>query len=88
MILKVQILSFVFSIIFGIFIYFAYNFAYKYLYYSKKIYCLFNSLLFFIDMTLIYFIMFYKINNGMINIYFILLTITTFWILKKFTKRM
>lgn len=55
-----------------------YNKCYKYLYLVKKIYCFFNNLLFYLDFTLIYFIVFNKINNGIINIYFILITTILF----------
>lgn len=72
--LKEQIISFIFSIIYGIIMSVVYNKCYKYLYLVKKIYCFFNNLLFYLDSSLIYFIVFRKINNGIINIYFIFIT--------------
>lgn len=90
MILKIQIISFIFSIFYGFFVHITYNISYKYLYGSKKIFNFLNSFLYTLDIVLIYFKIFYIINNGIINIYFILLTITTFLILNyiKFTKKM
>lgn len=66
-----------------------YNLCYKYLFNVKEIYKFLNNLLFFIDHTLIYYIVFYKINKGIISIYFILLT-TLFFILTNsyFTNKM
>ena len=77
-----QILSFVFSFIYGILISILYKISYKFLYLCDKKYSLINSLLFCIDLTLIYFKIFYYINNGKINIYFILITLVTFIIFK------
>ncbi len=76
-----QILSIFFSILYGYIIYLLYKKFYKYLYSKKKIYSFFNSLLFLLDITIIYFILICKINGGFIKITFILLTILTFLIL-------
>lgn len=73
-----QIISLLFSFLYGIIIYKLYNLFYKYLYIYKNIYSLFNSLLFLIDSTLVYFIIMYKINDGMVEIVFIIITIFTF----------
>lgn len=76
--LKEQLLSFLFSFLYGFVVIFAYKISYKYLYFGKNIYKFLNSLLFMIDLSLIYFKMFYIINGGIINIYFILITVLTF----------
>lgn len=87
--LKEQIISFIFSAFYGIIMSVVYNKCYKYLYLVKKIYCFFNNLLFYLDCTLIYFIVFNKINNGIINIYFILITTSLFILCNcYFTKKM
>ena len=85
-----QILSFIFSFFYGIVSYLIYNFSYKYIFNVKKIYTFLNSLLLFTNLTLIYFKIFYCINGGIIKIYFILITISTFLYInhKKFTKNM
>ena len=90
MTLKEQILSFIFSFLAGIIIQLIYKFYYKYIYNVKKIYTFLNSLLLFTNITLIYFKIFYYINGGIINIYFLLITVLTFLYLnnKKFTKKM
>jgi len=79
--LSEQILSIVFSFLYGIIIFILYRKFYIYLYASKKIYSFFNSLLFLLDLTLIYFISLYKINSGIIDLTFLIITISTFFIL-------
>lgn len=76
-----QIISILFSILYGYIVYILYKKFYNYLYHSKKIYSFFNSFLFIVNLVLIYFILFYKINEGMINIVFILITISIFLLL-------
>lgn len=73
-----QIISLLFSILYGFIVFKLYKLFYKYLYTNKKIYSFFNSFLFMIDNTLIYFIIMYKINDGTIKIVFILITIFSF----------
>ncbi len=79
-----QAVSILFSFLYGILIYFTYKISYKYLYANKKIYSFFNSLLFVVDSTLVYFIIMYKINEGIINILFVLITLITFLLLNYF----
>ena len=67
-----QLLSFFFSFLYGFVVIIAYKLSYKY------IYKFLNSLLLMVDLSLIYFKIFYIINGGIINIYFILITIITF----------
>ena len=76
--LNEQLLSFFFSFIYGFIVIIAYKISFKYIYYSKNVYKFLNSLLLMIDLSLIYFKIFYIINGGIINIYFILITIITF----------
>jgi hypothetical protein len=89
MTLTEQILSFLFSFLYGIITFFIFKIIKKYIYNVKKIYNFLNSLLFFTNITLIYFKIFYCINGGIIKLYFILITTITFLYLnKKFTKNM
>ena len=90
MTLKIQIISFIFSFIYGIFVYKIYLLIYKYLYNVKPIYCFLNNLLFMFIITLIYFKIFYYINNANINLYFIIITTLVFIYLinNKFTKKL
>ena len=76
MTLNEQITSFIFSFLYGIFCQKIYQISYKYLHTTKIIFKILNSLLFTLNLTLIYFKIFYFINDGMINSTFI--TIITF----------
>ena len=78
MTLNEQIASFVFSFLYGIFSQKLYRIFYKQLYTAKMIYKILNSLLFTLNLTLIYFKIFYLINDGMINSIFIIITLSTF----------
>ena len=78
MTLNEQIASFVFSFLYGIFSQKLYRTFYKQLHTIKIIYKILNSLLFTLNLTLIYFKIFYLINDGMINSIFIIITILTF----------
>ena len=87
--LQEQILSFSFSILFGIINGILYIKIKKYIYFYKKRYIFLNSLLYNNILTIIYFKSIYLINGGVANIYFIALTILSFLIsVKKFTKKM
>ncbi len=78
MTLNEQIASFVFSFLYGIFSQKLYRTFYKQLHTIKIIYKILNSLLFTLNLTLIYFKIFYLINDGMINSIFIIITLSTF----------
>lgn len=87
--LNEQILSFLFSLLYGVVCSMMYLLSYKFLYYSKKIYCFFNSFLFCNLLVIIYFKILYLINDGVYNIYFIITVIVSFLIsCKIFTKKM
>lgn len=79
-----QIISIAFSFLYGIVVYYSYVIIHKYLYSIKKIYSFFNSLLFMLNVTIIYFIIMRKINDGIINLIFVLITISTFLLLSYF----
>ena len=78
MTLNEQIASFVFSFLYGIFSQKLYRIFYKQLHTAKIIYKILNSLLFTLNLTLIYFKIFYLIKDGMINSIFIIITLSTF----------
>ena len=87
--LQEQLLSFLFSIIFEIINGILYTIIKKCIYFNKKRYVFLNSLLYNMILTLIYFRFIYLINDGIVNIYFVLLVIMSFYIsVKKFTKKM
>lgn len=85
-----QVLSFAFSFLYGHILGIIFYKMVKYLYINKKIYRALNSLLFCIDATLIYFCVFRLINNGIINYYFIFITLISSIIVykRKFTQKM
>jgi len=72
MALNIQINSFVFSFLFGIFFYLLININKKYLFYSKVYVKIIISFLFIFNNVLIYFIILKKVNNGIIHPYFFL----------------
>jgi len=72
MILKIQILSLMFSFFYGVIFFFLLEINHRFLYEGKIIYRIIVSFLFVIVMSLIYFFGLIKINNGIIHIYFYL----------------
>ena len=87
MILKEQILSFILSFIYGIIVAYIYKKIYKCLYYNNEIICFFNSFLYSFIIIILFFNMMYIINNGVINIYFIFISVLSFSLfLKKYTQ--
>ena len=76
--LNEQIISFIFSFLYGVIVQKLYQLSYEHIHTKKQIYSFLNSLLFMINITLIYFKIFYLINDGIINTIFIIITITTF----------
>ena len=88
--LKIQIISFQFSIIYGIISYIIYS-KVKKIMYSKNIKIeILNNLFFTLILTLVYFKIFIYINNGINNIYFLILTVLRFVYISytNFTKKM
>lgn len=88
--LKLQIISILFSFVYGIIIHKTYIKIIKYLYQGKRIIRFINSFFYLIIITLIYFKIFCLINEGIINLYFLMITFFTFAILNHihFTKKM
>lgn len=84
--LKKQIISFVFSFLYGLLLYFLFNKFNKFFFTKNKIYNIINPILFFMNSSLIYFKIFYIINDGYISFYFILITISAFIYLQKICK--
>ena len=71
MILKVQIYSLLYSFFYGIFIFILLEINYKLLYSGKILYRIIVSFLFVMFISLFYFYLLVKINNGIIHIYFL-----------------
>ncbi len=81
--LKIQILSFVFSFLYGVIVNLLFKYFKKYLYCNNFVYKFLNSLLFMIDVILIYFKFFLIISDGYINVYFVIISIITFFLFDK-----
>lgn len=76
--IKLQIITLLFSFIYGIFFSFFLSLNYKFIYSDKKIFKTIISFLVVIMSVLIYFIILKKINNGIFHIYEILCIILGF----------
>jgi len=72
MILKIQIISLLYSFFFGFIFFFLLELNNKFFYKGKIVYRIFISFLFVIAMSLFYFFGLIKINNGIIHLYFYL----------------
>ena len=82
-----QIESILFCIVFGIIFSFLYTKIRKYMYFSKNRYNFLNSLLFMLNMTMIYFKCLYEINGGIILVHFLLITIIAFLFYTKYLQK-
>lgn len=71
-----QIMTIIFSFIYGIIFYILLEVNYKYIYYGNAIYRIIVTFLFVLCNTLIYFIVLRKINYGIVHIYFLLCLLT------------
>jgi len=76
MILKMQILSLLFSFGYGNIFFWLLELNYKLLYEGKIIYRIITSFLFVIFISLIYFIGLLMINNGKLHVYFFIAVLT------------
>lgn len=88
----IQIVSIIFSFVFGVVFSCITNFNYKFLFSKNKIFSIIYTSIFVLIMSLIYFFLIKKINNGIINIYFLLFIclgfITGFIHLKKYINKL
>lgn len=69
---KVQIISFLFSFIFGVFFYYTSLLNYKFIHKYPVILKYLITLIFVLDISLLYILFMYKINYGVVHIYFII----------------
>ena len=70
--LKLQIMSLVFSFVFGIIFYICTNINYKFLFCKNKIFQIIITIIYVLDFSLLYFFLLKKINEGVFHIYFLL----------------
>ncbi len=71
--LKIQIFSMIFSFLFGIFFSMAVKLNYRFLFLGRIRNKIMANFVFFIVMSLLYFFCLKKINEGILNYYFLLL---------------
>ena len=76
MILKIQIFSLLYSFIYGIIFYILLEVNQKFLYEGNIVYRIIISFLFVIFISLLYFLILIKINNGILHLYFFLTMFT------------
>ena len=86
--LSAQILSIVFSFIYGVFLAAFYNFNYNLLFNKNKFFKIIFNFLYALDLVLIYFLVIRKINGGIIHPYFYLLIISGFITCFTITKKL
>lgn len=89
--LIVQIYSFLFSFCYGIFFFILLEINYKLIYSDCVFIKILYSFIFIIFNALLFFIILYKINNGIIHIYFIIMIligyIISYFLFYKFFKK-
>lgn len=71
--LDLQIISSIFSFLYGILFSILLNFNYNVLFSGKRLFRIFSNILFLLDSSLLYFILIKRINEGIIHPYFYLL---------------
>ena len=69
--LKVQILSLLFSFVFGIIFSIFTNMNYRFLFCKSKIFQIIITIIYVLDFSLLYFLLLKKINEGIIHLYFL-----------------
>ena len=79
--LKEQIVSFIFSFLYGTISSYLYITFYRFFHDKNRSFNILNSLLFVVDLIIIYFVIFLFINEGDVKIVFVLITMTTFFVL-------
>ena len=75
---KIQLLSLFFSFFFGIIFYFTSIMNYFFIKKYKIVIKYIITFIYMIDITLLYILMLYKINNGFVHIYFLFLVLFGF----------
>lgn len=85
--LKVQLLSLFVSFLFGIFLFLMFKLNYKYLFLSSNKKKIFFNFIFCFDLSLLYFLILYYLNNGSLHLYFLLLIVFGFLLSYNFTKK-
>lgn len=80
---QIQLLSFLFSFLFGIFFSFTGRYHYKMVFSLKKMFRYFLTFLYILDISLMYIVIMYYINQGVIHLYFVIITFFGYALEKK-----
>ena len=83
-----QVVSLIFSFIYGGVLSVLYNFNYNILFYKNRVVKIIFNILFVFDLVLIYFLVMRKINNAVIHPYFYLLIVLGFFVFFNLTKKL
>ena len=84
---KLQIISFICSFLFGIFFYLTSFINYKLIYKYSTFLKYFITLIYILDISLLYLLIMYKVNYGIVHIYFILILFLGFWLSSIYFKK-
>jgi len=85
--LKIQLISLFVSFLFGIFLFFMFRMNYKYLFLVSNKKKMFFNFIFCLDLSLLYFLILYYLNNGTLHLYFLLSIVLGFLLSYNFTKK-
>lgn len=84
---KIQIISFIFSFIFGIFFYMTSLLNYRLITKYPKIIKYIITIIYVLDIALLYVLFMYKINYGVIHIYFVIVLFLGFFVSSLYSKK-
>ena len=85
--LKVQVISFIFSFLYGCILFILFRLQKRVLFSRNKKKRVILSFIFCISISIVYFILIYFINNGVLHLYFLLLIIFGFLVTHNFLKK-
>lgn len=85
--LKIQIISLIFSFLYGIFLFIIFKLEYKCIFLLKKRYQIICNFIYCIVFSLLYFFLLLFINNGSLHLYFLLLIIFGFLLSYQLSKK-
>ena len=85
---KIQIISFIFSFIFGGFFYITSVLNYHFITKYPKIFKYLITLVYILDIALLYILFMYKINYGVIHIYFVIVLFLGFYVASIYSKKL
>ena len=85
---KIQLISFLFSFIFGGFFYLTSKLNYRLIWKFSVLFRYLITIVYILDIALLYIMFMYRINNGIIHIYFLLMLFFGFFVTGIFSKKL